>query len=540
MSKDPIGSKAVRPYLVVGAILAVSLTATVAAMRRTSTTFDEIVLIAGGARGFETGRFDLAPEHPPLMQYVYGLPVFLAGAKYPEEGGDYVRNDFVFAYRYDYAKEFMGGVGNDWEHIAFLARSMAALLALLLVLVTYAFARRTIGGGAAVVAAGLVAFLPDVLGHGGVAYNDVPIALFFVAALWAIDEAVRRPSTRLGVVAGVLVGLAFGTKFSAIVLAPAAVLLVGAEAAVRWRQRDWWRDMGRTLMISVAAVYLTLVVIYRGDVSLGEFGYGMRYTFFIANAGQAPAYLFGRMTNAGWVFFPLAFLLKTPVALHILMALGLLGMMKQRRPGWRQLLQSRLRAPTLGAGLVAGAVLTSHLTVGFRYALPALPLLCMLVAAGAGHLWRVSAVGMRATVAAVIAWYVFSSLSYYPHFLAYTSEYISRDQGYRAMSNSSLDWGQGLIGLREFMQDEDIETVYLSYFGSAAPESYGIDYVPWASFIPLPSLHPDKDDEMKISYAAISATHLHGIALHDDPFAGFRELEPYRVIGHSLLVFRVP
>jgi hypothetical protein len=58
------------PWLVLVAIIAVSGTAIVAAMRSNSTTFDEIVFIAAGARGYDTGRFDLAPDHPPLMQYV--------------------------------------------------------------------------------------------------------------------------------------------------------------------------------------------------------------------------------------------------------------------------------------------------------------------------------------------------------------------------------------------------------------------------------------------------------------------------------------
>jgi hypothetical protein len=63
--------------------MAASFALTVAASRRTSTTFDEIIMMAGGARGFETGHFDLAPEHPPLTQYLYGLPVYLSGISYP-------------------------------------------------------------------------------------------------------------------------------------------------------------------------------------------------------------------------------------------------------------------------------------------------------------------------------------------------------------------------------------------------------------------------------------------------------------------------
>ena len=72
------------PMLLLILIALISTVATIAAMRRTSPTFDEVVLYTAGARGYNNGgTFDLAPDHPPLMQYIYGLPVYLAG---PEPG----------------------------------------------------------------------------------------------------------------------------------------------------------------------------------------------------------------------------------------------------------------------------------------------------------------------------------------------------------------------------------------------------------------------------------------------------------------------
>src|SRR2546428_13944685 len=43
-----------------------SATATIGAMRHTSTTFDEVITIAAGARGFVTGLFDVVNDHPLL------------------------------------------------------------------------------------------------------------------------------------------------------------------------------------------------------------------------------------------------------------------------------------------------------------------------------------------------------------------------------------------------------------------------------------------------------------------------------------------
>ena len=87
-------------------------------MRRTSTTFDEIVLIAAGARGYETGKFELAPDHPPMMQYLYGLPVFLTRPSYPSDKG---YDTSEVGYRYLQARRFFWESGNDPEPIPWRA-----------------------------------------------------------------------------------------------------------------------------------------------------------------------------------------------------------------------------------------------------------------------------------------------------------------------------------------------------------------------------------------------------------------------------------
>ena len=125
-------------YIALFVITLMSACTTTLAMRRTSTTFDEIVMIAGGARGFETGRFDIAPEHPPLTQYLYGLPVYLDGVKYPVE----VNPPKDMGYRYRYAREFFWRVGNDPERVAFLGRLGAVACAAGLIVAVFFFALR--------------------------------------------------------------------------------------------------------------------------------------------------------------------------------------------------------------------------------------------------------------------------------------------------------------------------------------------------------------------------------------------------------------
>ena len=517
------------------ALLSGGLTAT--ASLRTSTTFDEIVLMAGGARGWETGLWNLAPEHPPLMQYVYGLPIHLIHPNLPAERPMPAVRDFSI--RYDYAREFFWTTGNDPEKLAFLGRLPAAACVVLLVLATFAITSAS-GPAPALIAAGLVAFLPDVLAHGGVAYNDLPLAFGYVLAIAAADAAVRRPSILRGALAGLAGALALGVKFSAVVAVPAIGVLVALEAFHRRLDRRWLRTLATALIAGIIATYLALVLIYRGDFTLAEMRYGLDYTFLHVSRGHgAPGYLVGELSQTGWRwFFPLAFLYKTPAALHILLLASLLGYARATKgASLRVLAGSPVRAAAVGLAAFGAALMASSLVIGFRYALPALPLLCILVAVGVWRLWQAKSRAWRAGLGALMAVYVVSTASAWPNFLGYTSEYgAGADAGHELLADSSLDWGQGLLALRDWMRENGVDRVYLSYFGSAVPAGYGIDYVPLVSFLPLPTVGPL---EPTPHYAVISATNLHGVYFRGDPFARFRELEPVAVLARSLLVYRV-
>ncbi|MGQ0815125.1 MAG: glycosyltransferase family 39 protein [Gemmatimonadota bacterium] len=527
-----------KPAWILAAIAIVSTSATILAMRRTSTTFDEIVLISAGARGISTGKFELAPDHPPAMQYLYGLPVFLSQPNYPSEAGYDTR---AIGYRYRYARQFFWDSGNDPERVALLGRLPAALCALLLVLVVFAFTRRAVGTGAALLAATLVAFLPDVLAHGGVSYNDVPLALTYFLAVWAIDRAVRAPGWRTALVAGGAIGLALGIKISAIALGPVACVLLALEAISRGRDVRWIVRVVPAAVVTVAAAYFTLVLIYRGDFALDQFRYALDKTFRHVSGGHGAAgFLLGKSSPEGfWYFFPLAFLYKTSAALHALALLALVALLKVDYPNFRELMAHRLRLPVVAAAVFLAALLTSNLNIGFRYALPVLPHICVLTAAGVAYMWNTSQVRLRALVAVLVAWVIIAPLSYYPNFITYISEYRGQRDQSEVLVDSSVDWGQGLLQLRDYMREHNIDRVYLSYFGSGRPDGYGIDYVPLQSFFPLGASKLSRPNAPEPKYIVISATNLRGAYFRHDPFARFRQIEPEAVVANSMYVYRI-
>jgi 4-amino-4-deoxy-L-arabinose transferase-like glycosyltransferase len=527
---ERLGLVALAAILIAFAVLAAT------AARRTSTTFDEILLPSAGARGLHLGEFNLVIDHPPLLQYVYGLPIALSRVNYPAEppGG------WTYDQRYLYARAFYWQSGNDAEMIAFRARLMGVLIGVLLIATVYAVTRAWVGTPAAVVAALLVAFIPDVLAHSGISYNDVPLALVLVLAAFTLDRAVREPSFRRVALAGFVSGLAIAAKFSAIVIGPLAVLLLVLEAAAgRWRDTGWWKRVGLGLPVFTVVLYLTLVAAYVGDFRLRDFWFGLGFNLRHASGGHWAFLLGERSPEGWWYYFPLAFLLKTSAALHLLLVVAAAMLVRALRGRLgTTLLAHPLRTPFAAGGLFLLVVILSDLNIGFRHAMPILPFACMLIAAGVVAAWRTGR-PLRLALAGLLAWNTASAALAWPWFISYLSEYAGPEEdSYRLLADSSLDWGQGLLELRRFMREHDIPVVYLSYFGTALPEGYGIDYLPLPSFAPL-SARRMAEGQPPPRFLAVSATNLSGVYLGTDPFASLRGNPPLTVLGGSIWLYPV-
>ena len=83
--------------------------------------------------------------------------------------------------------------------------------------------------------------------------------------------------------------------------------------------------------------------------------------------------------------------------------------------------------------------------------------------------------------AALVVWHAGESIAVSPNYLAYFNELAGGPgQGYKHLADSSLDWGQALPALKQWLdgaglQPQGSQRVYLSYFGTGRPEYYGID-----------------------------------------------------------------
>ena len=138
----------------------------------------------------------------------------------------------------------------------------------------------------------------------------------------------------------------------------------------------------------------------------------------------------------------------------------------------------------------------------------------------------------------------FVSLRIYPHYLAYFNVFAGGpDNGWRSLVDSNIDWGQDLEALGPWMSDNQVERVWLSYFGEARPDYYDIAYDGLDSFPPRlmnPETRPFFPSDPAPGWYAISATNLQGVHFLDhDEFAYFREREPDDKLGYSIFLYNV-
>jgi hypothetical protein len=133
-------------------------------------------------------------------------------------------------------------------------------------------------------------------------------------------------------------------------------------------------------------------------------------------------------------------------------------------------------------GTAAGVVLVMALfftryNFGIRYLLPLLPLACVWCS---GVLAPEVGLRLRRAVVACGVLIAVETTFAAPWFLSfYNWPAGGPGGGDRLVNDSNVDWGQGLIALRDEMSKRGIRRIYLSYHGTADPAAYGIDSVPY-------------------------------------------------------------
>lgn len=499
------------------------------ATREKSATFDEPLHMVGGYAYSAEGDFRLHPENGVLPQRWAGTALGRLAPTLPREGYDEAWRTSDIAALSD---AFLYGVGNDHRALLATARRAAVLWSLALGIVVFAWAWTLWGAAGAFLALALHAISPTMLAHGALVTSDVSGALFVLLACWAWTRHLDRLTLGSLFLSAVAAGLAAVAKFSAAVLPPLFVLLavwklivmpawtlhVGRPRELRGvAARGAWIAVAALVHALVAALIIwaafdfrfspvggdmpamaqyyrlwsdalptqgflrsTLVAIREWEVLPEAYIYG--FSFVMRFAESRPAFLNGEFGSSGWWwFFPYAFAVKSTIAelIALLAALGLaVAGFRARTLGWRAWLATDANRvlPLIALATTYLAIsLASSLNIGQRHLLLLYPILFIasgaLVLPGAARWRRFLAVG-------VIGLGALESFAVRPHYLAFFNATVGGpSQGWRHLVDSSLDWGQDLPALVDWLGEHRRpgEAVYYSVFGQRRAQAFGLE-----------------------------------------------------------------
>lgn len=452
---------------------------------RLSATFDEPVYVLTGLQHWRTGSYQglIKLGTMPLPVDVETLPLYV----WERWSGQQVDHGSEFAFR--------------------VARSASLVFWLLLLVYVWRLSKLLGGSWAARIAVALAAAEPTLLGHAGLATTDVALAACLLVLVYHFR--VGRESHwgwRIGLPA-VCYGIALLAKASALVFGPLLLIVLELERLVRrhleaggtWRSLLSWDFVKQFLPIStfgreliqIVALGFVLMFVYVGSDwkpqpsfvawanKLPEGPQRERMQWIaenlriFPNAGEGlvrqikhnmhghGTFLLGRQEpRAIWYYFPTALSIKLSPALLLLPGLLLL---------WRP--RALVNFAMVAVVVLLLFSLTCRVQIGVRFFLPLMALLSVGLGAALAAVLREGASPSRWAAGAAslaILCSVTIAVGIWPHGLTYINPFWGGSrEGYRLLSDSNYDWGQGLKELAEWQQRQNEDTpLYVWYFGS--------------------------------------------------------------------------
>lgn len=523
------------------------------------------------------GRDTLPPrDAPPLLKIWAGWMPNLIGLETNPDGIDLSKRPTEWSV----ATRMMERMKADRiGKIYWLCRMPMVVLPLLTVVLLWWWARQLFGAGTALLVALLFVLEPTALGHGALIKNDLAATfgyLFFWYRAW---KYWREP----GVVAAVLLALAALlaslTKMSVMFVLGLAPAIVVVRQMMRprpgWRVSAW--AVACLVVIPIIGIYAAyqfeydrvsgeLLDVLKQDPSLPTwFPVAARVfevvpiptgfwegclSLFRSNGNAASVYFLGKIWPEGnpWYFLT-ALGLKVPVEIQILLAVGLVGVLAR----WRRVTAASGWLLWVMPGfLYVGLASISKLQLGVRLVLPGLPfglLLCgvaieWLTEGGWKNFPRVEWRPGVVVVAVLVAGLAFESVRIFPSGITYFNVWAGGpDHGLVYLTDSNLDWGQGLGELARYKRQAGIKKLKLSYFGFDRPERYFLFNE--VEMVPGPWSEATAKGEVfqpEPGYYALSASLLPGMYFaprYRNYYRKFLAMQPIARPGHSIYVYRV-
>jgi hypothetical protein len=380
---------------------------------RQSFTADEPYFLFSGYRALRYGQNTLNLEHPPLVAMLATVPL--------------VHLDTVADNPYQFV--FQNPSQALW--IRFSSRFVLLLtVAIPFLWSCFLLGRAVVGTHAGVILMLAMALSFNVLPYLTIIQTDAAVGLGYILTLIAVIRFLRLPSLQRSIEIGLGFGLALSAKFSGVLLLPTilATLLAARHPSLHWKKRlfflcviiglsgaclhltyrvaNWNYDplAGREAISRYCQNQGTLIVddhmrAYEELLLSIESFAPMEAQWLTGVLGVATqnrigvyaSHAFGRISSRGrWWFFPVLFLIRTPIAL-LLACVGAFYIAVSHR---ESIGRASLADPTnrriflvffVTFVVYLGTAVFSTYNLGIRHLLPVLPMLLLPAAAWAAR-----------------------------------------------------------------------------------------------------------------------------------------------------------
>lgn len=231
-------------------------------------TSDEVSHIPAGFYYLKTQKYFINAEHPPLIKNIAAIPLLFLNLNLPQISEELKYENI----QWDFAGNFLFGIGNNPDIITFLSRTIVILFNGLLLFLVYYFLRKIFGAIPALISLFLLVFSPNFIAHSSLVVFDVPLALLCLLSILTFSlflkdltenkkfwtPTLRHPHFILAVLFTVLALL---TKFQAIFLFLG--LFSGGLIYILFTKREFWKRY-LLFFILFSILILTLVGIIYG------------------------------------------------------------------------------------------------------------------------------------------------------------------------------------------------------------------------------------------------------------------------------------
>lgn len=526
---------------------------------RTSMTTDEGIHTASAYLAFTRGEHRFDPEHPFLFKYFTALPLLVVHPNLPPDDQKlWAKAAPTFYDSWSEAREWTDQwfykSNNNAKEMIFLARipGVLALLGLcaLVLYITTRWFNPTVGLWALF----FTAFNPTLLAHGSLTNTDTPLALAFLAALWALWKYYEKPGYKTAIWAGLGIAATMLTKMSGVAILPIAFIWI-IYVAVRKKQ-SWSITVLHTLA-ALATLFIAIWTVYfwhspitldnrvldplqSAQSLLSEHGTSLESVARVLHWILPSAYLkglfiviggseFGRNTfllnhlyaSGVWYYFPVLFVLKTQLIGLLIFVAGLGLISKKLSPKkWSAL--AVLMVTTLV--IFGGLAIKSKLNLGIRHITPLLPLLSVFLAASLVHILK--ALKVRHLIPLVIICYALPVFWQFNNLLGFSNLLVvPSNKAYLYYDDSNLDWGQHAELIAKTAEEQfSGQEIYVNYFWNPYALGYfGLESHP-LDFANLPPK----------GIIIATATQLS----RDSDYAVFRTITPVYTIANDAFFYR--